>query len=257
MTEQTVSNELVASDTPISNESITSSAPSVEHITSPTEKMIPQSEVGKIAGASRKEGHDKGYERGYQEALSKFQREQQQQTNTFSEKSSAQQQPNFQEIIAKQVSDQWKKEREAQEQAAEEKRQNDYITNLGNQLRPKIDAAKQKYPDFNEKVAELHLEQIPRIFEYVNSVPNAGEVLYDLANNPHKLGILNALHAPELAIRQVHEISRSLQNNEAAQNKTMPKGPLSTIEPSMIGSQPSGEMSGQQLTDTARKKYLF
>ena len=262
MTEQVLSAQEPVIDTPVAQEPSVSipSAPSVSQ-PAVTEKMLPQSEVGRIAGASRKEGHDKGYEKGYQEALAKFQ---QQQANSsvpaYSETAQAQNFPKTEEeiraIAAKEIAESFKRNQEEQARLLEEERVNDYINQIANQLRPKIETAKAKYEDFDAKMQDLQLDKIPRILELVNSVPNAGEVLYDLANNPHKLGILNSLHTPELALREINRIAQSLQNNQAAQDKVMPKNPLSTIEPSTVGKQ-SGEMSGQQLTDAAKVKYRF
>lgn len=260
MTEQVLSTPIsqdVAQESSLS----TQSEPQVSQ-PAVSEKLITQSEVGRIAGASRKEGHDKGYEKGYQEALSKYQ--QQQAANTapvtspqppqgFQPKTAEE----LQELVAKAVADTFKRSQEEQVRLQEDKRINDYYTQVANQLKPKIESAKAKYDDFETKMQELHIDKAPQIIELVNSVPNAGDVLYDLANNPHKLGILKSLeYAPELALREVQRISQSLQNNQAAQDKVMPRNPLSTIEPSTVGKQ-SGEMSGQQLTDAAKQKYRF
>lgn len=229
-----------------------------------TEKLIPQSEVGKIAGASRKEGHDKGYEKGYQEALAKYQQQQAANTPVVNAPydpaaNSAQIPPSSNQIadlVAKQVNEVIRKERDEQNRLSEEKRINDYVTQIATQLKPKIDAAKDKYEDFDKSVANLHLDKIPHLLEWVNTVPNSGDVLYDLAKNPQKLGILNSMHAPELAIQQIYAISQSLQNNQAAQDKPLPRNPLSVVNPSNVGKS-TGEMSGQQLTDDARRKFKF
>lgn len=254
MTEQVLSGTGVSQETPAVAQETVVSTPSVAEVSAPinTEKLIPQSEVGKIAGASRKEGHDKGYERGYQEALSKFQQQQVPSNSSVQPKS----QDELERLVAHAVAESFKRQNEENVRLAEEKRVNDYYSQVANQIRPKIEDARAKHEDFDTKVNDLQLDKVPHIIELVNSVSNAGEVLYDLANNPHKLGILNALHSPALALREVQRLSQSLQNNQAAQDKTSAKNPLSTIEPSTVGKQ-SGELSGQQITDAARAKYRF
>ena len=242
---------VIAQDNAISTPSVTET-----HSAPVSEKMIAQSEVGRIAGASRKEGHDKGYEKGYQEALSKYQ--QQQQNTTYEQQSASKPRTEVEiaDLVNKTVAETMKRQLEENNRLAEEKRVNDYLTNVANQLRPKIEAARAKYDDFDAKIADLKIEQIPQVLEFVNSVPNAGDVLYDLSNNPHKLAVLNSLHSPALAYREVQKLSQSLINNETAQNKATPKAPLSTIEPSTVGKQ-SAEVTPQQTIDSARSRYRF
>lgn len=268
MTEQTLGSPAVSQEAPAESSFNATSSNTSGHETEGTvsqqpEKQISQSDVGRIAGAIRKESHDKGYHKGYQDALAKFQ----QQTVSSQVEPSAQQAgdsqqspqnslQNMQETISKQIAETLRKEREEQGRVAQEKQLQDYITQLGAQLRPKIEAAKAKHEDFDSAVQKLHLDKVPHVLEWVNTVPNAGEVLYDLAKNPQKLAILNSLHAPELAISQVQEIARSLDNNQKAQDKSLPKEPLGSINPSIVGKQ-GGELSGQDVTDVARKKYRF
>ena len=259
MTEQVISSPAATQEAPVVESSFSQTNADTDHSASQqTEKQISQTDVGKIAGAIRKESHDKGYQKGYQEALAKLQ---QQAANSPDTSVSAQQQPqqpipNIQELVSRQIAETLRKEREESQRLSEEKRLNDYMTQLGAQLRPKIDAAKEKHEDFDSAIQKLHLDKIPHVLEWVNSVPNAGEVLYDLSKNPHKLAILNSMHAPELAISQIQEISRSLENNQAALEKKLPKEPLSTIQPSTVGKH-GGELSGQEVVEAARKKYRF
>lgn len=242
---------------PLESSPTSSQISSTESI-SVQEKMLSQSEVGKIAGASRKEGHDKGYEKGYQDAVTKWQQNNQSQPSA---PKSTDESTNLADLVARQVTETLKKEREAQEQVAEKRRVEEYMTRLSDELKPKFESAQAKYSDFNEAVTNLHLDKAPNTFtfqllEWVNSVPNGGDVLYDLAKNPQKIGILNAMHAPELARQQIHALSASLQNNQTAQEKKIPKDPLSVVEPSNVGKS-TGNLSGQQITEEARRKYRF
>lgn len=223
-----------------------------------TEKYLSQSEVGKIAGASRKEGHDKGYEKGYQEAVAKFQ---QQQPSAPHPQSSAApvDHGNISDIVARQVTDTLRKEREDYQRQLQEQRENDEMTRLASELTPKLNAAKERYDDYQATVESLHVDKMKNARDFlqqINSVSNAGDVLYDLAKNPQKMAILNSLHAPEIVMQQIHALSQSLQNNQFAQEKKIAREPLSIVEPSNVGKS-TGAPTGQQITEAAKNKYRF
>jgi hypothetical protein len=269
MKEQNLGSMEVNQQPPVQTETltaITQPTPTVEATPAIVEKQIPQSQVGKIAGASRKEGHDQGYQKGYEAALAEFYQRQAANTpvpvqQSYSDAIQQNAQPHLEDLIAKKTAEIIQKQQAEYARAFEQKRAEEYVENLGSQIKPKIEAAKEKFEDFDSKVNELQLDKMPAdrltaVMEWLNSVPNSGEVLYDIANNPHKLGILMSMHTPALAMKQIHAISQSLQNNQAAQDKSLPRNPLSVVQPSIVGKS-TGELTGQAQTDQARQKYRF
>jgi hypothetical protein len=224
-----------------------------------TEKYLSQSEVGKIAGASRKEGHDKGYEKGYHEALAKFQQQQQPSALHPQPSPAPADHGNISDLVARQVTETLRKEREDYQRQILEQRENDELTRLASELTPKLNAAKERYDDYQAAVESLHVDKMRNARDFlqqINSVPNAGDVLYDLAKNPQKMGILNSLHAPELVMQQIHALSQSLQNNQISQEKKIAREPLSIVEPSNVGKS-TGAPTGQQIVEAAKNKYRF
>lgn len=147
-------------------------------------------------------------------------------------------------------------QQEQQQRREEELKRSD--EQLAQELLPKIDAAKQKYADFGEKVDLSAFENNREFFKALNSVDNTGEVMYELLNGP--LGTFSSLRnafadgsSPWMRNRgyqQLQTFSQSLKNNEASASKKIPSSPLGEIRPSHVKN--SGEAN---VTKWAREHY--
>ena len=106
------------------------------------------------------------------------------------------------------------------------------------QLVQKLDAAPQKYPDFNEKVSKLNLEKNLPIALWANNLPNTAEVLYEMASNPAKfaqvIGLVNS-GTPQLAVDELQKLSKSIEDNEKAAQQKFPNEPFGQLKPSTNG----------------------
>ncbi len=135
-------------------------------------------------------------------------------------------------------------------QELERQRQAAVGNQIANEFVSKLSAGKNKYPDFDEKVAPLLQEfQAGRLLPLIlmgNATDNTVDVMYDLANNQHKIGSLMATHreAPALAQSEMAKLSSSIKANEAAaaQAQQSAAAPLSQLKPSTSGAD-NGSMS--------------
>ncbi len=103
----------------------------------------------------------------------------------------------------------------------------------------KVQNANEKYADFNDKVSQLQLDKLPDIVKLAANVENTADVVYDLANNPGKMGNILSLannpdtyHLAEIAMRR---LSDSIQQNESSKNVRHAPDPLNPIKPSLSG----------------------
>jgi hypothetical protein len=184
------------------------------------EKLIPQSELNKIVGRVREEARQDGYARARAEmsAVEPQQSEQQQGYQSHSRE-------NIEQLVAEKIKEQ------AQLEVAKK---------IAGDFTNKLLAAKEKYPDFEETVAQLNLPTIPQIVHWANSLDNTADVMYDIAKNPAKFANILMLsnNAPLLAQRELQKLSSSIKKNEeaksAAENVSVGE-PLSQLKPSVTG----------------------
>ncbi len=103
----------------------------------------------------------------------------------------------------------------------------------------KIQNAGEKYADFDAKVSALQLDKIPNMVRLADEVDNTADVMYDLAENPAKLGNIlslvenpNTYHLAQLAMKR---LSDSIKQNESAQNVRHASDPLKPVRSSLKG----------------------
>lgn len=178
----------------------------------PAEKMIPQSEVNALVGRIRQEAHNKGF----QEARAEVSQQPAQQFNGLTKE-------DINQMIIEQT-------KASQLQQAREIRAQQIVDDFRN----KMVAGIEKYPDFKEKVEALDLPKIPEIVHLAGSADNTADIMYELANNPHKIASLLTLarQAPHLSHIEMQKLSSSIKSNQKAAESIQPKEPLSQIKPS-------------------------
>lgn len=195
----------------------------------PTEKMLPQSQVNRLVGEIKRETADK-VRREYEAKYA--QQAQPQQTMGGMQQMSPDEIRNLIAQATKEQQDKLAQEyvNYAQQQQAQE---------LVNRFKGKIESGKGKYADFDDKVAKLQLGRIPAIVQLADSVDNTADVIYDLADNPHKIANIlqfasnpDTVHLAEIAM---HRLSQSIKDNEAAKQLPNARAPLSQIRPSNAG----------------------
>lgn len=181
----------------------------------PAEKLLSQNEVNDIVGKVR----HAGYEKGRKDAMAET-------------KDSAMSNPQLTEDQIRQMM------REEASKVQEEQFRQQAAHHILSEFSTKMSSGKERYPDFEEKVAGLDLAKIPQIIQLANATDNTADVMYELANKPYKVGnILSLLNsAPHLAIAEMQNLSNSIKTNQkAAQTVSSAREPLSSFRPSNAG----------------------
>ncbi len=100
----------------------------------------------------------------------------------------------------------------------------------------KVEAGKKFYPDFDEKLAKLgNLGQYAPIIQHMSEMENPADMLYDLAENFHKVPQLMMSNAfSEKATKdELMKLSISSKANREAKQLQFPDSPLDQLKPSM------------------------
>ena len=128
------------------------------------------------------------------------------------------------------------------------------MTNVANSYHSKMDVGRKAYGDFDEVTKDFDPTAFPQITYLVAGLENAGDIIYDLSKNPHKLATLDLLaqRSPQLAQAELRKLSQSISHNsdarqDAEQNTTL--APLNPLQPSRV----SGS-NGKMTVDDLRKQ---
>ncbi len=194
-------------------------------VSSPQEKTFTQAHIDSIVKGAKLDA----YKKGRDEALASVQSQQQsmpQNTGNTSFGGMQQQSPDdIRRTIQEEIN------RHSQHIAG---------TQILNQFINKINDGKNKYPDFENKVAQLQLDKIPELIPLLNSVDNTVDILHDFSENPHKVSLLlQSMRDPRtahLAQAEMSKISNSIRaNQDALSQQRSVNEPLSQVTPSAIG----------------------
>lgn len=219
---------------PVINENVSANdSVASEPVSSPQQKLLPQSTVDKIVGTRVKEA----YARARADAEAQYQQQMSQQTQP-----NTQGMGGMQQMAPEQI-------RQMIQQEAYRMTNEAMATQIAQNFQSKMDAASLKYEDFNDKVASLNLNNHPQIVMWTEKLDNAGDVIYDMANNPTKVAhILMLANSgfPELAQTELQKLSSSIKVNDEAKKVPAINEPLSQLRPSNIGTD-NGKMTVRDL----------
>lgn len=205
------------------------------------EKVLTQSEVNDLIGRKKAEA----YEQGKREALAQLQAQSQPVQAPVSSMGGMQQySPDH---IRNMVAEEAQRQLQYQAQMAEGNR-------IANEFTQKMVAAKDKYPDFEQTVSSLDFTKIPHIVRLANQADNTADIMYDLANNPHKIANLLTLANTDdrLAQQGIAKLSQSIKQNQAVENQKSSREPLSQMKPSITGTD-NGSMT---VSDLRKQPWL-
>jgi hypothetical protein len=188
------------------------------------EKLLPQSQVNDLVGHAKKDA----FERGKQAAMAELQSQKTAQpaaSQPMLQQSMGGMAPVNPDDIRRMIAEEGAKQ--AQMQMAQK---------VAHEFTQKITAAKSRYPDMDQALADLDLVNNPHLVHLTNSVDNTADVLHDLWSNPEKIAMLNSLGSnPNLQIRKIQSLSGSIKANQQAANAPTVNEPLSHLKPSPIG----------------------
>lgn len=198
----------------------------------PAEKMIPQSQVSKIAAREAREAA----ERARNEANAQFERERAAwQTQNA--------QPQNVGGIQQQTPDQI---RELIRQEAMKMSHQHMAKQIETSFLGKVSAARTENPEFADKYDALNIESHPDLVIMLDRMPNTAKIIEDLADNPSKFSnvlMLARSGAPQLAERELRRLSDSIKANVEAQKQPVADEPLGQLRPSNIGADNGDNMT--------------
>lgn len=188
------------------------------------EKLIPQSQVNRIVQEAKLSSETKGYNK----AMSEFQNQQpqnvSQQHNAFNP-----------EDIRKAVAEELGKHTTQLNENAVKFQQQQQLEKSVKELTTKVAEAEKRIPDYAATLSQVgNFAETPGILHLANEVDNAGDVLYELAKNPHKIGSLLSV-PPSIARSQIMALSNSIKTNQQADAGRVPDEPLRQINPTNLG----------------------
>lgn len=212
----------------------------------PAEKMLSQSDVVKIAAREKANGIEKGRreaEEQYQRQLAEIQQQQSQRNADVPRDVDA-------NAIYQQVQERFNQEMQ-QRQLQQEMQQ------VANNYLAKVDMGRKAYQDFDDVTKGFDPTAFPQLVYLVAGIENAGDVIYDLSKNPHKLVTINSLaeKSPELAKTELQKLSRSIANNQQASNEAGEQNvnqPLDQMQPSRV----SAGNGKQTISDLRNQPWL-
>lgn len=230
--EQVVDSGVQAPDptpTPVVD-SAPSEAPAESQPSAPVEKMIPQSQVNRIAAREAREAAD----RVRAEFEAKY-------GNNSQSQPQQQNQPGNVGGMIQLSPEQLRQEihRAARDMSVQAQAQE-----IERNWKSTMNAEMDRDPEFAQAYAELDIESNPGLLLEIYGMDNKVAMMKDLANNPSKYANILYLAGQgkgALAKKELDRLSASIKANEQAQKQPKVDAPLSHLKPSNIGTD-NGEM---------------
>lgn len=167
-------------------------------------------------------------------------------------KADKQQNPRSMEVdsdaIANDVLAKIQKEQDRLKKEFEERQLQEHMGTVANNYLQKIEESKNNYPDFSEVTDSFNPREFPQLTYILSEIPGAGDVVYELANNPTKLAALHTLSLTSynLAKKELTKLAKSISDNRAAKQEAdaynIPD-PIDSISPSRSASKNTDNMS--------------
>lgn len=186
------------------------------------------------------QGYNPGYQPGYNPGYQPPQQAPQPQYNGMSENE-------YRRIAAEEARrsrNEWLDQSRVQQQEQDAQR-------IASEFFTKIQAGKSAIPDFDKVMGDLDLGSIPYHVQLANMVDNTAEVMFELAQNPAKIGQLQSLididvragRQPRLALTEMKRLSQSIKDNASAKKFQAPNNPLGQLPPSNAGTGNQGALT--------------
>lgn len=199
------------------------------------EKLLSQAEVNGLVGGAKQKGYEKGYAQALAEAQAKVQAQPPVQPVQQPLDPNLSSDERVRQIAAQESERHFKA---IQEQAIQ-KQQEAHGQQIAAQLAAKVNAAAEKYADFNDVVRDVdYVNNFQDVLALSNTVDNSGDVLYDLAKNPGKLATLRQYMRElpaHLVQKEMLRMSESIKANQNALGAPSSPSPLAPIKPSNTG----------------------
>lgn len=191
-----------------------------------TEKMIPQSQVNKIAAREARVAAEKAAERTRQQMLSEFEVRQNQSTPPVTQGLGGM------DGMSPEMFDQRVME------VAHRMSLRAMGDKIAQDFDGKINAAMDDDPEFAEAFEESGIKNSPHLIMWTNELENTADTVKEMVKNPEKFAQIMMLvgsGAHGMAKNALKRLSSSIKTNVEAQKQPVVKEPLSQIKPTNIG----------------------
>lgn len=214
------------------------------------EKLLTQHQVKMIAARER----DSGIAAGKRQAQEEYERklaEMQQTSQQQSQQNNNVSRDVDMNAIYQQLQERFNKEQ--QEKALQQE-----MSEVADNYLTRMKSAKANYHDFDEITAPFDPGAFPQLTYLLAGMPNAGDIVYDLSKNPHKLVTLDALafKSPQLAKAELLKLSQSITSNLNAHQEASGydvSAPLNQLQTSKV---PSGNNGNMSVSDLRNQPWL-
>lgn len=206
------------------------------------EKMIPASQVSKIAAREARQAAEKAR----QEAMAEY--EKQRLASETTTPATAPSMGGMPQLTPEQFQEQLM-------QAAQRMSAQMTAKQMASDFESKINAEIQDDPDFGDLYDKMNIAAHPELVIMMNGMDNSAKVVKDLAQNPAKFANILMLAKSgmnDFAKMELQKLSASIKTNLEAQAQPKVKEPLDQLSPSSIGVD-NGEMS---VSDFMKQPWL-
>jgi hypothetical protein len=197
---------------------------------SPSEKMLRQSEVNEIVGKAKQDAASR--------AVEQYKRSQESQQSSYQEPRSQPSQGMSEERYRQVAAEEAQRIRDQERSEWQTKSETENAQRIVKNFYDKIAAGKEKYEDFEKVTGDVELQRFPNtVHMLAEMVDNPHDVLYELSKNRAKLAQieLTAREFPQEAVHDLKRLADSIKNNESVSNRKIPNAPLSQQRPTNVG----------------------
>lgn len=216
------------------------------------EKSLTQDEVNAVVGRAKREAA----ERARQQAEAEYQ----QKLEAMQSQAAAPNAPNPDveyQRIAEQVRQELRQEQQAMQAELEERQLREHMSGVANTLESQLAKAKGTNEDYDQVMEGFDLTEFPQLAYLAHKLPNGGDIIVELARNPHKLASVVGMteKSPNMAQKMLEQIGSSIAVNhnakaEAAGQST--PAPLDRVTPSRV----SGSSDEMNLSNLKGQSWL-
>ena len=221
-----------------------------EDIVREQEKMIPASEVSRHIAGAKKKAYDKA-KREYEEKLRQTNEVVNQQSPGTRSDVDQMRMNNPNSDPRSMMREELEKLLQEQEQMRMRAHHENEARKILTELATKVEDAQKRIPDFKDVISQFDFTATPELLEASNLFDNSGDILYDLAKNPSKIGSLRSLAqiSPTAVFGEMRKLSDSIKQNQTAKSTQFAKEPSRTFQSSNVG----GDSGNLSLADLKRK----
>lgn len=242
------SGQVMSSDQTLSSGSVSVQAPQVPM--QQTEKMLSQSEANRLIGREKASAYDKGYQDAVSESLKT--------TNTQHVQPVVQQQVGgIPQMTEDQIRKMISEEHAKVEQRIIAQQNEARAAEVVNTLMQKVEAAKAKTPDVEQKLAAMGIGNMPELLSLSVGYENSINMLLHLGENPLLLANILTLSRvnPSFANQEMRKLSESIKRNNSS-HKTI-DAPLTQYQASPVGAGNGDDQYQEQDIRALRNNPLF